>query len=302
MTVFDADTGITVASFNHTQIAARIGSAPDGDRLIYVEAAVTPENLPKRLLHRLTWPDGLETSLPSRAVDQRPTVLAPPLEGGPWVAVHSPEWARGHRRVVRDNGAIPGRFAIDWVAVDDEGRTSRGDADRPADTLGYAVPVLAGADAIVAAVRDGMAEHPGIAANPRHRLEDAAGNYVALRLPDGRHVFYEHLKPGSIRVRPSQRVAYGAPIGALGFTGDSTGPHLHMHVAAGPDPIRDDGVPFVISDFLELGRYVAPGAPGRERWADARPIRRVREWPGSNVVVRFAASGALAKDRFRIGA
>src|SRR3546814_9530493 len=34
-------------------------------------------------------------------VDGRPLpVLGPPLRGGLWVAIHSPTWARGHRRLL----------------------------------------------------------------------------------------------------------------------------------------------------------------------------------------------------------
>jgi len=79
-----------------------------------------------------------------------PVVLSPPLEGGPWVAVHSPEWPRGHRRVVYVSNRgprIPGRYAIDWVAVDAQGRTSRGSEDVPAEALGHGARVLAGIDA-----------------------------------------------------------------------------------------------------------------------------------------------------------
>src|SRR3546814_18939739 len=67
-------------------------------------------------------------------VDGRPLpVLGPPLRGGLWVAIHSPTWARGHRRVlytIDGRARIPGRFAIDWVRVDAQGRTTPGDPER----------------------------------------------------------------------------------------------------------------------------------------------------------------------------
>src|SRR3546814_7386768 len=69
-----------------------------------------------------------------------------------------------------------------------------------------------------------------------------SGNACALDLGDGRHAFYEHLKPGSIRVVPGQRVRRGEVIAELGFTGDSTGPHLHFHVADAPSPLGAEGL------------------------------------------------------------
>ena len=95
-----------------------------------------------------------------------------------------------------------------------------------------------------------MSEPARISQSERHEIADDAGNYVVLLLKDGRYVFYEHLKPGSIRVRVGQTVMRGDVVGSLGFTGESTGPHLHFHVARGRDTIPvsfvdipGDGIP-----------------------------------------------------------
>jgi hypothetical protein len=219
--------------------------------------------------------------------------LGPPLRGGPWVAIHRADWPRGHRRVfntVEGKARIPGRFAIDWVRVDDHGHTTQGDPDVPAHALGYGAEVLAVADATVEAAGDGMAEASSVAGNPKHALAQEAGNYVVLRLGDGRYAFYEHLQPGSVAVKPGQRVARGQSLGRLGFSGDSTGPHLHFHVADGPATVGAEGRPFVFARFELLGRYEDIGALGKAPWA-ARPpheaATRRDEWPAENAVVRF---------------
>lgn len=227
-------------------------------------------------------------------VDRRPLpVLGPPLRGGPWVAVHLPAWARGHRRVlytIDGRARIPGRFAIDWVMVDAQGREAHGDPDQADSFLGHGADVLAVADAIVSAVRDDMPESETLSGRPRNALADASGNYVALDLGNGRHAFYEHLEPGSIRVAPGQRVRRGEVIAALGFTGDTTGPHLHFHVADGASPLGAEGVAFVIDRFDVLGRYTDIGTLGTAPWqprVDNLPQRRTLQWPASNVVVEF---------------
>ena len=219
--------------------------------------------------------------------------LGPPLRGGPWVAIHGADWAKGHRRVFNavDGAArIPGRFAVDWVRVDADGHLARGDRDVPRNWLGYGADVLAVADATVAAVRDGMAEAASVSGNPRHALAEDAGNYVAIRLDDGRYAFYEHLRPGSIAVRLGQRVHRGDVLGALGFTGASTGPHLHFHVAGGPSPIGSEGLPFAFDAFDLLGRYGELGQLDKAGWTPRRADeagRRLDEWPAENAVVRF---------------
>src|SRR3546814_1338788 len=102
-----------------------------------------------------------------------------------------------------------------------------------------------------------MPESETLSGRSRNALADASGNYLALDLGDGRHAFYEHLEPGSIRVAPGQRVRRGEVIAALGFTGDTTGPHLHFHVADGTSPLGSEGVAFVIDRFDVPGRYTA---------------------------------------------
>jgi murein DD-endopeptidase MepM/ murein hydrolase activator NlpD len=141
----------------------------------------------------------------------------------------------------------------------------------------------------VAATRDDMPESKSVAAHPEHAMADATGNYIALDLGGGRFAFYEHLKPGSLQVKAGQRVKRGQVIGALGFTGDSTGPHLHFHVADANSPLGAEGVPFVFERFEVLGSYPDIGALGSKPWipASGRTSRRDREMPASNVVVQF---------------
>jgi murein DD-endopeptidase MepM/ murein hydrolase activator NlpD len=273
--------------------------APGQRAVIFLELGVSSTDPPRSLRHEIEVStegksDTYTLMTPEVIVGVAPrAALAPPLKGGPWVAVHSPTWERGHRRVFYSVGGrahLPARFAVDWVRVDDAGRTTRGDGDRVADTLGYGEDVLAVADASVAAVRDNMSEPERISHAGKHEIADDAGNYVVLLLKDGRYAFYEHLKPGSIRVQAGQRVARGTVIGSLGFTGQSTGPHLHFHVADAPAPLDAEGLPFAMEGFRLLGRYQDMATLGRERWQPLEGSvapQRSREWPDSNVVVQF---------------
>ncbi len=270
---------------------------PGARAIAYVEIdvdttiAALPDVLRHRVLFFRTRQDSIHVDAPVHAAG--PSVLGPPLRGGPWAAVHHPSWPRGHRRVtytVDGVTRIPGRFAVDWILLDKNGSAWRGDQDVVADWLGHGAEVLAVADATVAAARDDVAESPRISTHPDHPLEDATGNYVALDLGNGRFVFYEHLLPGSIRVAPGERVRRGQPLAALGFTGHTTGPHLHLHVADASSPLGAEGLPFVLECFDVLGRYDDLGTLGIEPW-DARPSgtpeRRLRELPPPNAVVRL---------------
>jgi murein DD-endopeptidase MepM/ murein hydrolase activator NlpD len=231
------------------------------------------------------------TGTPQVLPRTRPSLLSPPLRGGPWLAIHDADWPRGHRRVfyrVDGKTRLPGRFAIDWVKLDAHGRYADGDTDLARAWYGHGAEVLAVADARVAAVRDGMDEPARISQRTHPVPEDDAGNYVALQLADGRHAFYEHLRKHSIRVAVGERVRAGQVIAALGFSGESTGPHLHFHVADASSPLGGEGLPFEIRTFERLGRYDDIAGLGKPWQAAASDAVRQREWPGSNTVVRFA--------------
>lgn len=314
----DADTQASVAAWSGTELAARtqvIGraaapaaSVKPGERAVVYLEFETTQALPKRLRHRLSFAaadgaaskDAATASAPRTVIGAELEVgnaaslqLAPPLRGGPWVAIYAPQWPRGHRRVfytLNGRARLPGRHAIDWVRVDADGRIAKGDADIAANSLGYGADVLAVADARVAAVRDGQPESIKVSDNPRHDFDRAAGNYVVLALADGRYATYEHLRPGSVKLREGDAVRVGQVIGALGFTGDSTGPHLHFHLADGRVPLASEGVPYGFAGFRLLGHYPRLDQLGSKPWqalSGEVAAERVDELPGSNSVVEF---------------
>ena len=64
------------------------------------------------------------------------------------------------------------------------------------------------------------------------------------------------MQPGSVRVKVGQRVTTGQPIGLLGNSGNTGGPHLHFGIYDGPGPLTSNSVPF------EVKRYTLQGQAG----------------------------------------
>jgi murein DD-endopeptidase MepM/ murein hydrolase activator NlpD len=73
------------------------------------------------------------------------------------------------------------------------------------------------------------------------------GNMVEIDHGYGMHTRYGHLS--SILVRVGARLGKGAPVGRLGSTGRSTGPHVHYEIWLA-EAVRDP------SKFIEAGRHV----------------------------------------------
>jgi murein DD-endopeptidase MepM/ murein hydrolase activator NlpD len=149
----------------------------------------------------------------------------------------------------------------------------------------YGAEALAVADGVVAAIKDGIPQNvPG--ANSRAvpiTLETVGGNYVILDLGKGRFGFYAHLQPGSLRVKPGDRVRRGQVLGLVGNSGNSTEPHLHFHVSDGNSPLASEGLPYVFESFEQQGQ----GWGWKSSGSAQPPTKRPLEIPLQNAVVRF---------------
>lgn len=271
--------------------------SPGRSGIVYLELSLPRSNtvlLHRLRLSRITEPAGL-TEIMGGALtpvaQSSPVVLGAPLGEGSWAAVYDPAWVQGHRRVVytiAGKARVPGRFAIDFIRLDSLGHYARGDENQVHNWYGYGATVLAVADGVVTAVRDDFTESPTLSAHPAYTADQATGNYIAIDIGQQRIAFYEHLQPGSIRVKPGQRVKKGTPVAALGFTGQTTGPHLHFHLANAASPLGAEGIPFVFEHFILSGRYEQMADFGKMPWTPATTAaNRYRERPSPNAVIRF---------------
>lgn len=264
--------------------------------VLYLEYGV-PKSKKMEIGHRLAFSDGKGSSTASGATIHiartSPLVLGPPLKGGPWAAISSPEWPRGHRRVFytkEGKARIPARYAIDFMKLDKNGTTASEDINLVSNWYGFGEPVLAVADGKVLSVRTDFKDSGTLSEHPAYKSDEATGNYVSMDIGNGNIVFYEHVMGGSIRVKPGQEIKKGEIIASLGFTGQATSPHLHFHVASNNSPLGAEGVPFSFERFELLGKYNDFGKFRKEKWDAVKnsvdPIIQ-KERPGSNTVIIF---------------
>ena len=86
-----------------------------------------------------------------------------------------------------------------------------------------------------------------------------AGNQILIRC-DGTDVdvLLAHLQADSVRVSKGDRVEIGRGVGAIGNSGNSTEPHLHIHAKRGgrsDTGLEGEGVPMVFD-----GRFLVRNA------------------------------------------
>ncbi|PXX05178.1 peptidase M23-like protein [Mycolicibacterium moriokaense] len=204
-----------------------------------------------------------ETVAPVTVQTRTPPVIAPPLVGTNWVDANSCCDMTPHRMALNPlNGQLwaAERFAIDYVQLLPDGRLFNGDKTKPESYPGFGADIHAVSDGQVVAVVDGLPEQvPGT--NPSGLpLDQYAGNHIVQALGDGSYALYAHLKTGSIKVEVGERVSSGQVIASLGNSGNTDGPHLHFHVMSTPDPLRSNGLPFVLSSFKLDGRIASMDA------------------------------------------
>jgi hypothetical protein len=200
-------------------------------------------------------------------------VLELPFRGR-WQARNSPA-----RRVPSHGTDLFGvTYAIDFVAVDDRGRSAPSSWRRwlsvepPETFLGFGAPILAPLAGTVVLAHDGEPDHearrsqPALAAyalgqarRVREGVPAIAGNHVVIAGgPSGPYVLLAHLQQGSLRVRPGDALTVGEPVGRCGNTGNSTEPHLHVQATDSVSWSQAAGLPIV---------FRRPGS--RESWLPA---------------------------------
>ncbi|MET0954727.1 MAG: M23 family metallopeptidase [Cryobacterium sp.] len=194
-------------------------------------------------------------------------ILTLPFEGR-WLARNSPA-----RRIPSHGTDLLGeRYAIDFVGVDDRGRSAAARdwgtlfGTEPAERFfGFGRPILAPANGTVVQVHDGEPDHEarrsqlsllpyvlGQAGRLRQGVAAITGNHVVLELADGAgFAAVVHLRAGSVRVRPGERVATGDPLAQCGNSGNSTQPHVHVQVMDSADLTVARGVPMAFRHYRE---------------------------------------------------
>lgn len=271
--------------------------------VIFLQLVVEPTGLPTALRHRLF----LTSTDPGGKVSQRivesersvvhrtaPLVIAAPLRGAGWLAIGGMSNTSGHRReLMQGHGRmqIAQRFAIDWIKIADDGQVFHDDPLQNTNWYGYGQAVLAVADGVVVAVKDGIPENVPLSGEFSVPItaETLSGNYVFLDLGNHHFALYGHLQPKSLRVNVGDKVRRGQVLGLLGNSGNSDAPHLHFHITNAGSPLGAEGIPYVFQAFDLQGMVASLDVfeSGAGWTPEGNAQQHQREIPLEYSIVRF---------------
>lgn len=291
--VLDADRLNPVAQFNEEQLAAQVRGQRQlaaGQAAIAFLCLAFPEStpVPAQLRHRILLAEGGMADGPAigtRATQVR--VLGQPLLGSGWSPDNNPSLHSHHRTgiwVADGIARLSRRYALDWKKYNPQGKSWSGDQRDVKAYHAYGEKVMAVADGVVIAAQNHYPDNiPRTAAGFTPAipltLESVAGNRVVLDIGGGQFAYYAHLQPGSVRVKPGDRVKRGQWLAQIGNSGDAREPHLHFQVTDGPDILASEGLPHVFE------RYAMQREGGQ-------PEVRTQEYPMGKIVLDFGPEAA----------
>lgn len=148
------------------------------------------------------------------------------------------------------------RWAYDLVVARD-GTTHKGDGKSLEDYYCYGMPVLAPAPGkVISTYVDAKDMPPGqLGGSP------PAGNYLILEVAPEEFLMICHLKPGSLVLKEGDHVQQGDTIGQVGNSGNTSEPHLHIHLQDSSIPHIGQGIPMKFHGYTSDGILVESGIP-----------------------------------------
>ena len=149
------------------------------------------------------------------------TMLNLPFEGE-WYVVWGGDKKEDNYHV--EHTAQTGAF--DFLKINDELKTHEGNGSANDQYYAFGKEILAPAAGEVVMVVDGIYDNIPGKMNP----DFVTGNTIVIKLKDGEFLWLAHLKKHSIKVAEGDKVEKGELLGLCGNSGNSSEPHLHMHI------------------------------------------------------------------------
>lgn len=171
------------------------------------------------------------------------------------------------------------RHAYDFLIWKD-GSTFSGDGTLLTDYYAYGQPVLAPAAGEVIFALDDLPDLlPIVESDPYN----PTGNYVVIKVAEDAYLVIAHMQPDSLQVEVGDQIEAGQVIGLVGNSGNTSEPHIHIHLQNGPELFTYDesgaisgfsdviSLPLVFTNYLADSEPVEAGIPVRDQFIQTAP-------------------------------
>jgi len=186
-------------------------------------------------------------------IPQNTVALSSPFKEGKYIVLNG-----GSRPMVNAhfNGSAQ-NYAVDIVGLNSLGMraSSIGGGKNLSNYVIFGKPVFSPCSGKVLVVVDKFDD----LVPPITDTNNIAGNHILIEF-NGKEVLLAHFKKGSIKVNVGDLVDTNTLLGNVGNTGNTSEPHLHMHIEQGGTPstiLNGKAVPFTINGkFLVRGSII----------------------------------------------
>lgn len=168
-------------------------------------------------------------------------------------------WGGDNKRVNYHVAFKPQQGAFDFIVLDKNDKSYQRSGTRNEDYYAFGKPIYAVCDALVYKVVTGVEDNRPSEMNPAQ----AFGNHVVLLTENEEYIFYAHFQNESIKVKEGDVVKKGQFLGTCGNSGNSSEPHLHLHIQDGPNAIGDTGARCFFHEILVNGELQQDYSPIR---------------------------------------
>ena len=152
---------------------------------------------------------------------------------GEWFTV----WGGTEKRQNYHVAFTPQQGAFDFLILNEKDKSYTRSGTRNEDYYAFGKPLYAICDAEVYEIGTGVEDNRPTQMNPAQAL----GNYVVLKTANDEYIFYAHFQKETIKVKKGDVVKQGQLLGNCGNSGNSSEPHLHLHIQDGPNVMADIG-------------------------------------------------------------
>ncbi|HIU75348.1 MAG TPA: M23 family metallopeptidase [Candidatus Pelethocola excrementipullorum] len=164
------------------------------------------------------------------------------------------EWYTGNGGVTQNTShsweILPQRFAYDFIIVDEEGESYRGDKKDLRSYYCYGKDILAPADGVVVSIKNNFPDCRIMSDGQTDPdTPDIGGNRIIIKHSSNEYSAICHLMPESVIVQKGQTVKRGDVIAKCGNSGNTTEPHIHFQVQNTAHFYSCFGLPILFSNI-----------------------------------------------------